>query len=263
MPHGRGYGCIPDDFDARDRRFGVGEGVPDDLVITLEHDLTPWFIKPVMDQGGYGTCTCHGAPAAWRYDRINNDLPDIPLSAAQLYEDAGLLEGDTSDVGRQIRDVVKCMATTGVARESLWPYDKVLQGRPPAEVYVDALNQRISGYQRVVGDTPDKFRRALNVAIYTGHPVIIGIPIFKQFESDEAASTGIIRMPEAGETEVGWHCMLHGAYGARDRLLNSWADWWGLPEQKGYCAFDNEYLPKFAQDCWQIFIDKGASNATS
>jgi len=246
------YGCIPDSpYDkgpnGRDHKFSAVP--PDDYVVPDEHDITGAFI-PFMVQGGYGTCASHGPIAAWRYERLNNDLPDIPLSRAQLDWDSGVLEGNTADVGRQIRDTVKILATQGIAREALWGYDKVGQ-KPSPEVYADSSNQKILEYQRV-----EVNRRAINTAIYMGHPVIIGVPVFKQFESDEAAATGIIRMPAALETEVGWHCMLHGAYNtAWDIAMNWWDDWWGLPEKKSYCKLPTEYIPKLGQDLWTIFMN--------
>lgn len=242
------YGCVPDDPAdyERDHKFKLA-APGEDLVLPNEHSLLDW-LPPLMEQGPNGTCTVHGATAADRYNLLNNDLPDEPLSRAQLYWDAGIIEGNTADIGRQIRDVVKAMATTGVARESLWGYDKLGQ-QPPPEVVADALNHRIDEYQRV-----EVNRVSINTAIFVGHPVIIGIPVFKQFESDEAAATGIIRMPGPRETEIDWHCMLHAAYDPQwDTVMNSWPKWWGLPERKGFCKLPTEYIPKLGQDLWAIF----------
>lgn len=239
----RFYGYVRDDEDARDHKFGVSYT---DLVLPVAHDLTGAFPQP-MDQGQASTCTVHAATAALRYNWINNDLPDLPLSRSQLYQDAGLIEGDTSDVGRQIRDVVAAMANKGVAREELWGYDKIGQ-TPPPEVYADALNHVALEYQRVLVD-----RQSINTAIFLGHPVIIGIPVFKQFESEEAAETGIIAMPGALDTEIGMHSMLHGAFGSRDKVLNSWSLNWG---DRGYAYFPNEYIPKLGSDLWTVFINR-------
>ncbi len=252
MPHGRGYGCIRDAEDKRDYKFAAP--VPS-FVVPNAHDLTPMF-PPVMDQGPYGTCTAHGAIEAMRYIMRNTDQSDVELSRAQLYWDAGVIEGDTSDVGRQIRDVVKALATKGVAREELWGYDKLGQ-MPTLEVYADAANQVALEYVRVEVD-----RAAINTAIYMGNPVIIGIDVFKGFEADEAAQTGIIPMPGAFETPTGAHCVLLGAYDPQwDTFMNSWADWWGLPDKKGYGKLPRGYLEKHGSDLWTIFMrTQGATN---
>jgi len=249
MPHGRGYGCIPDLPDVRDHKFAAAAPAPD-FVVPDAHDLTSIF-PPVMDQGPYGYCTGFGSTEAYRYNLLNTDRPDVPLSIAQLMWDSGVLEGDTSDNGRQIRDVVKCLATKGVAREELWPYDKAGQ-QPPLEVYADAPNQMALEYARV-----DVSRAAINTAIYMGHPIIIGVDVFTGFESDEAAQTGIIPMPSFGQTPVGGHCILLGAYDPQwDIFMNSWDTWWGLSEKKGYGKFPRGYLEKYGSDFWTIFIGK-------
>lgn len=247
------YGCVPDARDDRDRKFSLQP--PDDYVVPDEHSLLDWFC-PVMDQGGTNSCTVHAVTAAYRYNLIDTDLADVPLSRAQLYWDAGVIEGDTSDNGRQLRDVVKAAAKTGMAKESLWGFDKIGQ-QPTPEVYADAANQTILEYQAV-----EINRQALNTAIYVGHPLIIAIPVFLAFESDEVMGTGIVPMPKTGETEIGWHAMLMGAYGARDIVLNSWNTWFGLPERKGYCSFPNEYIPKLASSIWTIFVNSSKAVAT-
>jgi hypothetical protein len=188
--------------------------------------------------------------AAYRFNLLNNDLPDVPLSRSQLYFDSGVLEGNTGDVGRQIRDVVKSLATKGVAREELWGYDKIGQ-EPTLDVYADALNHMALEYQRV-----DVGRRYINEAIFIGHPVIFGVPVFAEFE-DEVEYTGMVPMPRAGQTPVGQHCMLLGGYDPQyDLVLNSWGEFWGLPEKKGYCKLPRGYLEKYSSDLWTIFINR-------
>lgn len=242
------YGCIPDERDDRDRKFALPAGTG--ATITSAHDLTRMF-PPTKDQAATNTCTVHGVPAAYRYNRINNRLPDMELSRAQLYWDAGILEHDISDVGRQIRDVVKCLAKTGIAREELWGFDKLGQ-EPPPEVYTDAVNQTVLEYMRV-----DTNRDAINMAIYVGHPIIIGVDIFEEFETDEVARTGLVPMPRANQTPVGAHCMLMGAYDPQwDTVQNSWGTWFGLPEKKGFCKLPRGYIEKYGSDLWTIFLDK-------
>ena len=68
--------------------------------------------------------------------------------------------------------------------------------------------------------------------------------------------TGLVPMPKAGETPIGLHCMLMGAYDpAWDIVMNSWGDWFGLPKRKGFCAFPRGYLEKHGYDFWTIFVN--------
>lgn len=239
----RGYGYRRDDLDGRDHLFKAARH--DGLVIPREHNLTAAF-PPPMNQGQYGTCTAHAVVAAVRYNLINTGRPDVDLSRSQLYWDAGVAEGNTDDVGRQIRNVIKVAATNGIALDEVWPSSNV-GCDPPPEVYADALKHEALEYCRVETD-----REAINTALFVGHPVIIGIPVFKQFESDEAAATGNVTMPKAFETEVGMHAMLLGAYGAYDTVLNSWGADWG---HNGYCYIANGYLEKYGSDFWTILMD--------
>lgn len=242
----RGYGCIRDILDERDHLFKLT--APDTIVVPNAHALSPWF-PPPMDQGQYGTCTAHGSTAALRYDLIVNDLPDLLLSRSQPYWDAGVIEGDTGDVGRQIRDMVATLAAKGAALDSEWGYDKIGQD-PPPEVYASALKHEALEYCRVNVD-----RQSINTAIFVGHPVIIGIPVFKSFESDEVAATGFVPMPGTLDSEVGLHCMLMGDYDpAYDTVLNSWGASWG---QGGYCKLPRGYLEKYGSDFWTLIIEGG------
>jgi Papain family cysteine protease len=242
----RFYGCIRDDEDdGRDHKFSVA--APDPLVLTNSHALSQWF-PPPLNQGSYGTCTAHGTTAALRYDLIVNDLPDLLLSRSQPYWDAGVIEGDTGDVGRQIRDMLTAIATKGAALESDWGYDKIGQ-QPPPEVYASALKHLAIEYCRVPVD-----RLSINTAIFVGHPVIIGVPVFQSFESDEVAETGFVPMPKTGEMEVGLHCMLLGDYDPEyDTILNSWGADWG---QSGFCKIPRGYLEKYGSDFWAILINR-------
>ena len=246
----RSYGYIRDARDDRDHKLTLA-APGGELLVPDAHDLTAMF-PPVMDQGQFGTCTAHGVTAAIRYNLINSDRGDVPLSRAQLYWDSGVIEGNTSDVGRQIRDVIKAIATKGAAREELWGYDKVgLQ--PPPELYADAIKHEALEYCRIVNAAGEIDRASINTAIFVGHPVIIGIPVYKAFESDEVAETGIVPMPGALETEIGMHCMLMGGYDLQhDRVMNSWSASWG---QAGYCSLPRGYLEKYGSDFWTILAD--------
>lgn len=249
------YGCLPDYPDDRDHKFSLS--APGQLVTPLAHDLTGAF-PPVMDQGPYSSCTAHSATAAYRYNLLNADRPDVVLSRAQLYWDSGLLENNTGDVGRQIRDVVKSMATKGVAREELWGYERIGE-EPTLDVYADALNHMALEYQRV-----EPNRRAINEAIFIGHPIIVGVNVYQEFESDEVAATGVVPMPKPFATPIAAHSVLVGAYdGGHDTFLNSWNTWWGLPDKKGYGKFVRGYLEREGSDFWTLFINKETQDVSS
>lgn len=242
----RAYGHIPDFFDKRDLKFGLSwfkRVVPEAWVVPPGPINLFAQFPPIMDQGAVGLCTCCAVTAAMRYEMINNGRPDVPLSIAQLYYGAGELEGNVGDVGRQIRDVVKVAASTGVAPDSLWPEDH-WNIEPTNAVLGEASKTRVDEYYAV--DTPITTRN-LRTALFVGHPIVIGIPVWKQFESDEAWQTGIIKMPGRLETPIASHSMAVGSssagvFGAQ----NSWSEKWGI---RGRCLLFNEYVEKYASDC--------------
>lgn len=246
----RAYGCIPDRPDGRDRRFKLSWLSPKKYFPLPDAvDLSPWM-PPVMDQGSLGSCTAHGVTAALRYNRINNGLTDIPLSRLQLYYDSRAAEGDvTQDAGAQIRDVIKC-AAKGVGRESLWPYDQTKWAEKPVQTaYDDAVNFEALDYQRV-----DTSARALKTALYVGRPVVIGVTLFRSFESDAVAASGVVPMPAWRESDVGGHCMIVMGYsGDTFTVRNSWSDQWGA---KGNCFISADYLEKYGADFWTVLTNK-------
>lgn len=248
----RAYGHIPDFLDKRDLKFGLSwfkRVVPESWVVPPGPINLFAQFPPVMDQGAVGLCTCCAVTAAMRYEMINNGLPDIPLSIAQLYYGAGELEGDVADVGRQIRDVIKVAAATGVAPDSMWPEDH-WNIEPTNDILGEAAKIKAGEYRAI--DMPVTTRN-IRASLYAAAPVVIGVPVWKQFESDEAWQTGIIKMPGRFETPIASHSViLGGSDGPVLGFQNSWSDKWGI---KGRGLLFNEYVEKYASDCWQITMN--------
>lgn len=244
------FGCIPDTLDQRDYLFAArrsGKPLPAayDVLSLLSSPL------PVLDQGELGSCTAHGVTEALRFDHLLHAGTDLPLSRLQLYYDSRALEGTiASDAGAQIRDVVKSAAKTGVAPEKLWPYNvDQFEVRPTKKVYTAAKKDEALSYARVAISAD-----ALKAALFTGHPVVIGISVYESFEADKAAATGVIPMPKKKEQMLGGHCML--ATGWDDEtstftVRNSWGPDWG---DKGNCHIPYAYLGSAAlgADYWSI-----------
>lgn len=246
------YGLIRQIEDRRDHKFmAATPAVRPQIVPYLQPTLSvAAWCPPVLNQGNYGTCTGHAVTESMRYDRINNGLPDLALSIPQLYYDSGKIEGDTRDVGRQLRDVIKAAATTGVAPDDLWPYhyDHLDTTEPPGNVKLAALQHTVSDYQSIGTDA-----LSTQIALFLGRPVVIGVDLFAQFESDEAAETGVIRMPKPGETSVGAHAMLLiGRTPDYDIVRNSWGPDWG---DHGNCRLPRGYTEAHGFDFWVVFAN--------
>jgi C1A family cysteine protease len=238
----RWYGHKKDEKDTHDHKFALSwPSVAPFIPLPPSVDLEPWC-PPVLDQGQTNTCTVHACTEAMRYDYINTNGADLPLSRNFAYHQAGLIEGDTSDDGRQIRDVVKGLATAGVCKEELWPFDEPGSG-PSSAANTDASGHKITDYQSVAVTA-----QGVKDALFVGRPVIIGVEVFSAFEED--LPTGIIPIPGMLEGSVGSHCMLAIGYGnGYIKVRNSWGPDWGA---MGNCFLPEQYIEKYGSDFWVI-----------
>lgn len=241
------YGYRPDRPDIRDLTFRPKVKKAE---LPPSVDLRKWC-PPVMNQGELGSCTAHGITGALRFDLIKNGLKDVPLSRLQLYFDERSVEGTVkSDSGAEIRDGIKCAAQIGVAPENLWPYTiGQFKKKPPQAVYAAAKSDRALKYERVNVDVA-----SIQQAIASGFPVVIGISVYESFESDSAAETGMIPLPQADEEMMGGHCMYCVGYGQKPghfTVRNSWGTDWG---DKGDCYIPFEYLgnDNLGEDYWVV-----------
>lgn len=237
------YGLRPDIPDVRDKMFA-----PKPTPLPASVDLRK-FCCPVMNQGEIGSCAPHAVSAALRFALREKGLADRAISKLQLYYDVRALEGTVGeDAGSEIRDVVKCAAKIGVAREALWPYDVTKFKRKPTKaVYADALKFEALSYARV-----DISVSALKTALAAGFPVIIGLTLYPDFESDAVAKTGVVPMPDGKSGPVGGHAMLAVGYDAgRIIVQNSWDTDWG---DAGFAYFPEAYVgnENLGSDYWTI-----------
>lgn len=241
------YGYRRDQKDPRDHIFTFDPLSSLPLTIDLRND-TP----KIMNQGQLGSCVTHGCSVALRYLLKKNGKPDHAYSRLQLYYDGRDLEGTVSeDSGLEIRDAIKCIAKKGVGHETLWPYViSKFKRKPSAAVYTDALKYQSLAYQRVTVSTS-----AVQAAVASCFPVIIGLTLFESFESELAATTGIIPMPDIhNEQMIGGHCMAVVGYGQQPghfTVQNSWGAGWG---DKGFCYMPYDLIgsSKFGSDYWII-----------
>jgi C1A family cysteine protease len=231
------FGYVPDFGDPRDHAFIRAATTSQDSV-----DLRP-RMTPIRDQGQIGSCT------AFALDGAVGFLHGFVGSPLWLYYEERLAEHTTrSDAGAQIRDGIKVLASKGYPPEKEWPYDPLHFAKaPPAAATKDAKLDLITNYQRL-GNVID-----MRNCLEQGFPFVVGISVYEQFESDEAAETGEITMPGKHDSPIGGHavCVVGFEKDGRFIVRNSWSDGWGL---KGYFHLPHDYLAStdLASDCWTI-----------
>ena len=258
-PAGFGLGLIPDAPDERDHIYAPTTKAPYEFV-DLEKDPA---MPPVWDQGQLGSCTAHGTLCCFLFASAKCGADDPMLSRLMAYYLARQIEGTIGeDSGAQIRDAIKAV-TQGVAPEELWPYDiNRFTERPPDAAITAAADNLALEYQRVGTDVA-----SIQACLSEGFPVDIGVTLFGSFEASDSISSGIVPMPEQGESILGGHCMAvigigtgadwkaAGQYPTADdktlyaKIRNSWGT--GV-YQNGSLLVEADYLTKYGQDYWTI-----------
>ena len=244
----RSYGWRRQRLDHRDLKY---EAYPIDP--TKPVDLRPNF-PAVYDQGQTGSCVGNATAGAIQYTRMAQSLPNWVPSRLFIYYNARVLEGTTDqDAGSEIRDAVKQVVKLGVCSEIEWPFDPAQLTTKPSDVsYELATHAKVIKYA-AVAQKIDHLLSCLNHNL----PIIFGCNVFDAMESENAARSGIITMPEPDEQSIGGHAMLIVGWKPDSQqfiVRNSWGSGWGLG---GYCLFPRDYIlnPDLSSDFWTVLLD--------
>jgi C1A family cysteine protease len=237
------YNHIPDKEDVRDLLFApMAKKLPASVDL---RDKMP----PIYDQGQLGSCTGNGIVGLREYYMIALGQPVTHLSRLYLYYKEREIEGTIDqDAGAMIRDGMKVLNKIGCAPETDFPYEiNTFTHKPNVQAEADAAAYKISGYSRV---TPNI--SAFRSALAHNQPVVFGFTVYESFESQHAADTGIISMPDTSKEKVlGGHCVLAVGYDdVKQHVIvrNSWGENWG---DKGYCYMPYAYFQyPLISDAW-------------
>lgn len=242
------YGWVPDLPDQRDLVYAAPAPVITALPTAV--DLRP-HCPAVYDQGQLGSCTGNSIAGAIEFERSKQGLTDFVPSRLFIYYNERVMEHTVnSDSGAQIRDGIKVVAKLGAPPETEWPYDITkFADKPPANVFSDAMKNRVTSYQRV--------SRVLNQfkgCLASGYPFVMGFTVYDSFESAQVAKTGVLNMPQPGESVAGGHAVLAVGYDDNSQrfiIRNSWGPDWGM---KGYFTMPYQYLMEsnLSDDFWTI-----------
>lgn len=145
---------------------------------------------------------------------------------------------------------MKSVATQGDCPETEWPYDPdQFAVAPPAPCYTDALRYTVYQYFAVAQDLAD-----MRACLAAGYPFVFGFTVYRSFESEAVAESGVVPMPGPFESVVGGHAVLAVGYDDPSGTFivrNSWGTDWG---QGGYFTIPYAYLTNsnLADDLWTI-----------
>jgi C1A family cysteine protease len=202
---GHYLGRKPDSHDPRDRHFLASHPAAASIQLPPSVDLRK-RLPPCFDQGELSSCGPNAGAAlmCFHFPEIGVDS----FSRLQIYYDVREMEGDVAaDDGVETRDVLKALATTGAAPESMWPYaPKALTKRPPAAVYEAASKYKLSSYSRLMSGS--NYLQCLA----SGQPFVMGIELHESFDGDRIDQTGIMVPPGPREQIIGGHDVLVVGY---------------------------------------------------
>lgn len=220
------YGCLKDKDDSRDRILAAEHFKG--IVIPERVDLRPEN-PPVYDQENIGSCTGNAGSRSFEHMVFKEIGSFKSFSRMGLYNLTRKSEGNFNyDSGATLRGTIKTMVKYGMIPEELFPYDeKNLFVMPSTAVLSAAEKWQALSYYRI----PARGLLLLKQALAKGCTPIFGAAVYESFESDEAARTGIIPMPDVNTEEfLGGHALCAVGYDDDNEHVitaNSWGVNWG------------------------------------
>lgn len=244
------YTLREDKIDERDYKFSLVLAPTPTIRLPKTVDLRN-KMPAVYNQLNWGSCTANAGCGymSYRYKR-----PFLMFSRLYLYYKERLLEGTVNeDNGATMRSIAKALNQFGVCKEEYMPYNPADFAKPPTnQAEINASKYKINSYHSL--NTLDEIKQCLALR---QQPILLGMRVYKSFESDYTKKTGKMTMPTPNDEYLGNHAVLVvGYYGnsLKDGYLivrNSWGEDWG---QKGYFSMPYKYVNGgYAFSYWTLF----------
>lgn len=246
---------IKDIFDPRDHV--VAPNAPSSSVDISFRSKVPY----IKDQGALGSCTSFAGTEHFEL-QVRAKASDVPLaydrskirlSPLFQYGQERIAEGTfTRDAGANSRTIFKVLTSVGCCLEQDDAYIPSNAFVLPTSAQVaEAANFKFQAYHRIL-DVP-----TAKTVLTSGYTFTVGMPLFSQFESDQAATDGLIAMPSG--SAIGGHEMhIVGADDSKQVLgqigafeaQNSWGAGWG---DSGFCWIPYSYFDAVAGE-WDFWM---------
>ncbi len=252
------YNLQRDKHDNRDHRWSApcmirAEALPSFV------DHTPQ-LPPPYTQGQWGTCYANAAAGILHGLMLADKASDVYLpSRLFIAWNACAAEGRTraEDGIASLRNTIDPIKGIGFTDESSapapWSYvDANLNVKPADDCFKEASKHLITSYERI-----EQNLLSIKAALAEGHNIICGVIIYPQFESPEAAKTGIIDTPgwliRNLTPSLGGHAIVLVGYDDKTQMFK-FRNSWGMWGDKGYGYLPYDYITNttLACDFWVI-----------
>ncbi len=243
----------------------IGVADPKAVKLATKVDLRPWC-SPIENQGALGSCTANAVVGLVEYFERRAHAKHLDASRLFLYKATRDLLHWTGDTGAYLRSTMGALALFGVPPEEYWPYQIAsFDIEPNAFCYSFAQNFQAISYYRLdpPGTSPATLLTRIRTNLAGGLPSVFGFTVYSSIV--QAATSGQIPYPTAGEKVLGGHAVLAIGYDDAMKITNantgtqtkgalivrnSWGGAWG---DHGYGAIPYDYVTKqLAVDFWSL-----------
>ena len=225
-------------------------------------DLRNNYNEEVYNQLNLNSSTANAVAFCFHYDQIKNYNKSVikPSRLFIYYNERQSLnnqnENENEDgnnlnsISVEIFDSINVLYNLGVCPECMYIYEeKNFNNKPDVECYKEALNNKLIVYNAI-----DQNLHQLKAALIEGYPVLCGVNIYSNFETDDVKETGNIKLPNDEDNLVGGLAITLVGFDEGDKVFiakNSWGAEWG---DNGYCYIPYNYIldPKLSSDFWII-----------
>jgi len=237
-------GYIPSVIDSNDEFYTFEDGPISKFV-----DLTKYFSK-VKDQGQLGSCTAFPVAAVYEFAAKQN-AKNVEISELFIYYNTRVLRGNIEeDSGATLLETINAVKDKGACYTENYPYTIESFSKVPSEIaFTEGQHQIVEKACRVHISEKD-FKHAISC----GHPVIIGLKLFKSFYPKN--NSAVVPYPSKNEAEYedhGNHALLIVGFNDDEKLFkvrNSWGTAFG---ENGYCYIPYDYIAN-SDFCLEAFV---------
>lgn len=212
----------------------------------------------VYNQLNLNSSTSNAVSFCFHYDQIKNYKISVikPSRLFIYYNERQSLnkinenEQNLNSISVEMFDSINVLYNLGVCPEFMYSYEeKNFNNKPDVECYKEALNNKLIVYNAI-----DQNLHQLKVALIEGYPILCGLEIYSNFESDDVKETGNIKLPLENDNLIGGLALTLVGFDEGDKVFiakNSWGTEWG---DNGYCYIPYSYIldPKLSSDFWII-----------